>query len=74
MLLLTIQPSRLRWSILKRDRYRCTACGRSPATDPAVELHVDHIHPHSQGGSDDPTNLRTLCQSCNLGRIGETPD
>ena len=31
-------------------------------------LHVDHIHPKSQGGVDDITNLVTSCESCNLGK------
>jgi hypothetical protein len=61
-------PPALRWQILARDHHRCTACGDSPATTPDTRLHVDHILPVSRGGSDHPSNLRTLCQTCNLGR------
>src|SRR5579862_1573537 len=39
-----IRPE-LRWRILKRDRFRCMACGNCPATDSSIELEVDHIHP-----------------------------
>src|SRR3989442_12439712 len=33
-----------------------------------VRLHVDHIRPLSQGGSNSPWNLRTLCEDCHLSR------
>ena len=33
-----------------------------------VVLHCDHVHPVSDGGSDDPSNLVTSCQDCNLGK------
>jgi len=59
------------WRVLKRDRYRCTACGASPARDAGVELHVDHVRPVSKGGGDGETNLRTLCARCNVGRSDE---
>src|SRR5438477_354199 len=51
----------VRWKILKRDRYRCVACGKSPATEPGVELEVDHIVPVARGGGNEEINLRTLC-------------
>ncbi len=31
---------RLRFLIMRRDSFKCRLCGRSPATDPAVQLHV----------------------------------
>jgi len=58
----------LRYKVLSRDRFRCVICGRSPAKDPSVELHVDHIHPWSKGGQNTEENLRTLCFDCNLGK------
>jgi len=66
-------PPRLRWKILDRDAHRCTACGRGSrrargAPGRPVVLHVDHIIPVSKGGTNDETNLRTLCSTCNLGR------
>ena len=59
---------RLRFEVLKRDHYRCQACGRSPATCPNVVLHIDHIHPWSHGGETVIENLQTLCRTCNSGK------
>ncbi len=58
----------LRYQILKRDRFRCVLCGRSPATVLGLELHVDHIVPISQGGKSVPENLRSTCSECNIGK------
>jgi hypothetical protein len=58
----------LRYRVLCRDRFRCVACGASPAKDLGVELHVDHIIPWSRGGLNVEENLRTLCFDCNLGK------
>lgn len=58
----------LRYKVLSRDRFRCVACGRSPATDAGCKLHVDHIVPFSKGGKTTLENLRTLCAECNLGK------
>ena len=51
---------RLRAMIKDRDGHECLICG---SRDP---LHIDHIIPVSKGGTDDPDNLRVLCQRCNL--------
>ena len=56
----------VRYDILKRDDFRCQICG-STAQD-GVKLHVDHIVPVSKGGQTIPSNLRTLCDRCNLGK------
>jgi len=48
----------LKQRILARDSFRCGNCGSS------AHLHVHHIVPLSLGGSNEPTNLRTLCESC----------
>ena len=60
--------TRLRFKVLARDNFKCCACGASPAKDPAVELHVDHIIPWSKGGETELENLQTLCSKCNLGK------
>lgn len=57
-----------RYHVLVRDRFTCRICGRSPATQPGVVLHVDHIHPWSKGGDNSSGNLRVLCFDCNLGK------
>lgn len=59
---------RLRWTILKRDNFSCRKCGRSPAKDPSIILHVDHTIPWSKDGETIIENLETLCEQCNLGK------
>jgi hypothetical protein len=59
---------RLRFVIMHRDNFKCKICGRSPATDPKVILHVDHIKAWSKGGETLPENLQTLCSVCNIGK------
>lgn len=54
--------------IIKRDHYKCRLCGASPATDPKVKLHIDHIIPWLKGGETVEENLQTLCMECNLGK------
>lgn len=60
--------TRLRFKVMKRDNFKCCACGASPAKDPSVELHIDHIVPWSKGGETEIDNLQTLCSKCNLGK------
>lgn len=59
---------RLRFLVMKRDNFKCCACGTSPAKDPNVVLHVDHIIPFANGGETKIDNLQTLCSKCNLGK------
>jgi len=59
-----ISPSK-RWRVLKRDNFKCVLCG-ADCND--RKLHIDHIIPISEGGTNDLKNLRVLCSSCNLGR------
>jgi hypothetical protein len=69
----SISPQ-LRNEILERNGYTCQLCGAGPGDpDPfnpgrKVRLHIDHIIPISQGGTDDKSNLRVLCSTCNQGR------
>lgn len=58
----------LRYKVLRRDHFRCVRCGASPAIERGVTLHVDHEMPRARGGTNTEANLRTLCQSCNLGK------
>lgn len=47
--------------VFKRDNYTCQECGAGRE----AKLHVHHIIPFSRGGSDEMSNLITLCESCN---------
>ena len=60
-----MSPS-LRYSVLKRDHFRCQICGATQSD--GVKLHVDHIVPIAKGGKTELSNLRTLCDRCNLGK------
>lgn len=57
-------PESLRYEVLKRDR-RCVLCGEDGTE---YRLEVDHITPRSKGGTNDLTNLQTLCGRCNRGK------
>lgn len=59
---------RLRFLVMRRDHFKCCACGASPAVDPSVVLHIDHVIPWSRGGKTEMENLQTLCDKCNLGK------
>lgn len=56
---------RTRFEVFKRDRFTCQYCGRTP---PTVVLQIDHVIARSDGGPDDPLNLVTACEDCNLGK------
>jgi len=56
----------LRYDVMKRDRFRCVLCGATQAD--GVKLHVDHIRPIAKGGKTEMSNLRTLCDRCNMGK------
>jgi hypothetical protein len=57
--------SKTRFSILKRDNYKCVLCGNTAQN---TILEVDHIIALVNGGKDDESNLRTLCHDCNFGK------
>lgn len=49
---------------LKRDGYKCVACGRG--REDGVTLTVDHIVPKDKGGPNTLENAQTLCSQHNL--------
>jgi len=59
---------KLRYRVLARDRFKCVLCGRSPASEAGVKLHIDHIVPFSKGGKTVIENLRSTCNKCNWGK------
>ena len=59
-------PRGLKHEVFKRDGYKCVECGASK--DDGATLHVDHKVPVSKGGTDELSNLQTLCSDCNLNK------
>ena len=52
-----------RQNVLMRDNYTCQICGAT--VKDGAKLEIDHIIPHSKGGTNDENNLQVLCQQCN---------
>jgi hypothetical protein len=50
-------PPAVRRAVLARDRHRC----RVPGCTHATYLDIHHVVPRSEGGSNDPENIITLC-------------
>lgn len=59
--------------VLDRNGFTCQMCGAVAGEphpyDPSrkTRLHIGHIVDKTQGGTDDPSNLRALCSICNEG-------
>jgi len=53
---------KLRRRVLIRDKHLCQPCLRLQRVTPARE--VDHITPKAQGGTDDESNLQSICPTC----------
>ncbi len=60
-------PEAARLYVFDRDHHTCQKCGTTE------KLTIDHIIPLAEGGSNDLSNLHTLCQSCNS-RKGDRRD
>lgn len=66
--------------VLDRNGFTCQMCGAVAGEphpyDPTrkTRLHIGHIIDKSQGGSDDPSNLRALCSVCNEGAANITTE
>ena len=50
-----------REEVINRDKKRCQACGKLTRTP-----QVHHIVPRRQGGTDELSNLVTLCGRCHM--------
>jgi len=66
--------------VLDRNGFTCQMCG-AVAGEPhpydltrKTRLHIGHIIDKSQGGGDEPSNLRALCSVCNEGASNLTLD
>ncbi len=55
-------PTEVRKYVFQRNQYQCQSCGK---TYKETQLTIDHIIPLARGGSNDISNLHTLCLTCN---------
>lgn len=55
-------PKEVRKYIYNRDKNQCQGCGKKLTE---TMLNIDHIIPLAKGGSNDISNLQTLCSDCN---------
>lgn len=72
--------SRMRARMLAHFEGRCAYCGTalplrawpfgSSSSDVpfALDFHVDHVEPRSQGGASNPSNYVPACRACNLAK------
>lgn len=56
-------PKAVREKIIERDGLVCQLCGGDVDPD---DLHLDHVHPRSLGGSNHETNLQVAHSVCNM--------
>lgn len=54
-----------RFEVFKRDAFTCQYCGAHP---PGVLIHIDHVKPVADGGTNAIDNLVSACEPCNLGK------
>lgn len=59
-------PLAMRYQVLKRDGFKCVACGHG--VPEGAKLQLDHKRPFSLGGLTELSNLQTLCDACNLSK------
>lgn len=53
------EHDQVRLCVRRRDNYTCQHCGQTEGS-----LHVHHVIPKAEGGTDDLDNLITLCVQC----------
>jgi hypothetical protein len=59
------RPSRSKVKkVYERDDYRCQNCGRKGGNSGETVLHAHHIVPLKDGGSNNISNMKTLCGDC----------
>ncbi|WP_150681124.1 HNH endonuclease [Pandoraea pneumonica] len=61
-----------RQRVFARDKWLCQECLRAgvikPVGDTPYSAWCDHIVAKAEGGTDDDTNLQTLCRSCHAAK------
>ena len=60
--------------ILLSQNNQCANCKATLILSGKKKYHVDHVMPLALGGSNWPSNLQCLCQTCNLRKSSKHPD
>ena len=63
--------ARVKRLVRMRDRNTCRNCGVH-ASAPGVVMHIDHVIPLAEGGTNALSNLQLLCAKCNLAKGKKT--
>lgn len=58
-------------TLSKHQKGRCAYC-RDRLTP--GDIHIDHIHPRSLGGTNDRSNLQLTCSTCNMAKHAKPPE
>jgi 5-methylcytosine-specific restriction protein A len=61
----------VRRRVLARDAFVCQECKKPLSEIPSWFTEVHHIIPRERGGSDHPSNLKTLCLICHRAHTNE---
>ena len=56
-------PAEVKKYVFDRNGYQCQSCQKIDLS--AKNLQIDHIIPLDKGGTNDISNLQTLCAKCN---------
>jgi hypothetical protein len=67
-------PAEMRKLVFERDDYACQLCGVLGDQAGEADLHLHHQELRSEGGSNEPSNLVTLCQNCHYHHHSTRPD
>lgn len=59
--------AQIRLYVFQLDNFTCQYCGAA-----GVPLECDHVIPVSRGGSNEKSNLKTACRSCNREKSDRT--
>lgn len=62
-------PKSVRDEVFEECGWSCSYCGAE-----GVDLQIDHVIPHSRGGSNDKSNLTAACAPCNNSKRAKTPE
>lgn len=62
-------PQHKRLAIYVRDGFACCYCCKG--IEEGIQLTLDHVLPHTSGGTNAETNLVTCCMDCNRKRCNK---